>query len=318
MAFEKCTCLGEGGNTAWTTCQPLFDEATGFAFGRNVDADGVRKSYNITGSSPLTAFTDDFYNTDHSQRLFPVAGLVSTSAPNEGTQYDTGSGGEKDFLREGIRGFTGEKRGAGAVWADKINSHRCKDNGVFVATKKGVVGIRVLDISDNTAAWFPIPIRALDANWMQKDLSAGTVEKVMVSFDYDRRANVGEFWLITWEELGITEDDFVYEGLLDVNFAQVTAPVAGLGTTTAEYALTTDYGFGMGVAQNVNGLLIADFTITNLTTGLAVVNPALVEVVGEKYTLSYDTEGTGDTIEIKMATSATNKYEGSVSYAEPA
>lgn len=317
MAFQDCTCLGEGGNTAWTTCQELFGEATGFAFGRNVATDGTRKSYDITGTATLTALQSDFYNTDHSKRLFPVAGLISTGAPNEGTQYDTGSGGEKSFLRDGIRGFTGEKREASAVWADKINSHRCKDNAVFVATEKGLVGIRKLDTTDNTATFYPIPIRALDANWMQKDLSAGTVEKVLVSFDYDRRMNIGEFWTITWEELGMTEDDFVYEGLLDVNFSVVTAPSTDTITTTVEYALTTDYGTGLGVAQNVNGKLVADFTITNVNSGLAVASATVTEVPGVKYTITYDTETAGNTINVKMATSDTNKFEGSDTYAEP-
>jgi len=318
MANEICTCLGEGGNTAWTSCQSLFGEANGFAFGRGVANDGTRRGYDITGTAVLTAFKDDFYNTDHSERLFPASGLTSVTSPNEGTQYDTGSAGEKDFLREGIRGFSGEKRNAGPVWASKVNSHRCKDNVAFVATEKGMVGIRVLNTEDNTANWYGIPIRALDANWMQKDPSS-TIEKVMVTFDYDRRVNIGEFWTVTWEELGMTPEDFVYEGLLDVNWSLVTAPTASVGVTTVEYALTTDYGSGLGVGQNVNGKIVADFSFINTTTGLAVAGLGVNEVDGVKYTFTYTQETPGETIKPSMATSSTNKFEGSATpYAEPA
>jgi len=318
MAYQECVCLGSGGNTAWTSCQPLFGDANGFAFSRNVAKDGVRKSYDITSAATLgTSFIDDFYNTDGTKRLFPVSGLVSTSLVTADTVYDDGSDGQGDFSRNGIISFSGEKRQAGAVYADKINSHRCKDNGAFVATDKGVYGVRRIDTATNTASWHPVPIRKLEGKWMPKDLANNTVEKVMVSYDFDLRLNVGELWLMTWAELGITEDDFIYAGIQDVNFALVTAPAASLGTTQVEYSLSTDYGQGF-VGQNVNGKVEADFSVLNQDTGLQVAGLSITEVSGVKYTLEYTQETPGETIVVSMATSETNRFEGSATaYAEP-
>lgn len=318
MAFEECTCIGEGGNTAWTSCQPLFGSASGFAFSRNVNKDGIRKSYNITTAATFgTSFIDDF-TAEASSRLFPVANLRNSDFPQEDTAYKTDNEGQKEFLREGVISYTGEKWQAGAVYADKINSHRCKDNGVFVATDKGMYGVRVHNNDTNTDTWYPIPVTALNAQWKPKKPGTDN-EFVMVSFDFSNRLNVGQLWLVTWDELGMTPDEFTYEGLLDVNFTLVNAPVAALGVTTVGYKLTTDYGSGVGEGQNVDGKLISNFSIVNKTTGLPATGAALTEIDGVKYTFTYDQETPTEIIKISLVTSGTNKFEGSATpYAEPA
>lgn len=318
MAILDCTCLGQGGNLGTGNCMPLFGDASGFAFGQTTATDGTKKQYDIKDATAFgTNFKDDFVNTDSSKRLFPVSGLRNIDFPQEDVQYVTDNTGQKEFLRNGTLSFAGEAWNRNSVYASKINSHRCKDNSVFVATDKGVWGVRVADYDADTYYWVGVPITALYGQWMPKK-PGQDIEKVMVTFDFNNRLQVGELWLMTWEELGMTAEDFVLEGLLDVNLIQVTAPVAALGTTTVEYRLVSDYGDNYTDEQNVDGLVTASFNVENKTSGLAVANLAVTEVVDDKYTITYDTETTGNTIEVSLSTSATVKYEGSDSYAEPA
>jgi hypothetical protein len=318
MAIENCTCLGSGGNTGTPSCVTLFGDGSGFAFTELVAKDGTKKEYDILDAASFgTAFKDDFVNSDFSMRLLPVSGLQNVDFPQEEVQYITANNGQKEFLRNGILSFSGEAWNKNSVFASKINASRCKNNGVFVATDKGVWGKRVADYTNNTYSWQPVPITALYAQWMPKK-PGQDIEKVMVSFDFSLRLEVGELWLMTWEELGLTEDDFALEGLQDVNFVETQAAAAALGTTTTEQRLITDYGDNYSDEQNVDGLVAADFVVTNLTSGLPVANLTVTETVDDYYGFSYDTETTGDTIEIKMNTSTTIKFEGSTSYAEPA
>lgn len=316
MAIDKCTCLGNGGNTGTPNCLTLFGDASGFAFTELVAKDGTKKEYNILDATSFgTSFQDDFVNTEISKRLLPVSGLRNVDFPQEEVQYVTDNSGQKEFLRDGILSFSGEAWNKNSVFASKINASRCKNNGVFVATGKGVWGVRVSDFSANTFTWQPVPITALFAQWMPQK-PGQDIEKVMVGFDFTNRLEVGELWLMTWEELGMTPQDFALEGLQDVNFIETNAPAAG-ASTTASYRLITDYGSNYSNEQNVDGKIPTDFIITNLTTGLTVTANSITENVDDDYDFDYPSQTPGDTIEIKMAISTTNKFEGVIEITEP-
>ena len=316
MAIDKCTCLGNGGNTGTPNCLTLFGNASGFAFTELVAKDGTKKSYNILDSTSFgSSFKDDFVNSEISKRLLPVSGLRNVDFPQEEVQYVTDNSGQKEYLRNGILSFSGEAWNKNSVFASKINASRCKNNGVFIATDKGVWGVRYADFGANTDTWEPVPVTALYAQWMPQK-PGQDIEKVMVSFDFTNRLEVGELWLMTWEELGMTPQDFALEGLQDVNFIETNAPAAG-ASTTASYRLITDYGSNYSNEQNVDGKLVADFTITNLSTGLAVVPNSITENVDDDYDFDYPSQTTGDKIQIKMAISATNKFEGVIEITEP-
>ena len=316
MAIDKCTCLGNGGNTGTPSCLTLFGDASGFAFTELVATDGTKKEYDILDSTSFgTTFKDDFTNKLISKRLLPVSGLLNVDFPQEEPQYVTDNTGQKEFLRNGVLSFSGEAWNKNSVFASKINASRCKNNGVFIATDKGVWGVRVSDFSANTFTWQPVPVTALFAQWMPQK-PGQDIEKVMIRFDFSNRLEVGELWLMTWEELGMTAQDFALEGLQDVNFIETNAPTAG-ASTTASYRLITDYGSNYSDEQNVDGKVPADFTITNLTTGLAVLPNGVTENVDDDYDFDYPSQTPGDKIEIKMAISATNKFEGVIEIVEP-
>lgn len=318
MAIEKCTCLGEGGNLLYPNCVALFGDAESHIITEMSAKDGTTKRYDISDATAFgTTFKDDFFNTDNSKRNFAITGLRNLDFPQEETQFVTDNTGQKEFLRNGTLSASAEAWNRNNVYASKINSHRCKRNGDFVATDKGIWGVKVSDYAAGTHYWYPVPITGLDAQWMPKK-PGQDIEKVMVKFDFDNRIEIGELWLMSYSDLGFTAEDLQYYGLLDVNFEEVTAPSQSLGTTTAEFRLISDYGTGFNDVQNVDDLVAADFVVENVTTGLAVAGLVVTEVDGDKYTFAYTTETAGNTIKISMASSETNKYEGSVSYAEPA
>jgi hypothetical protein len=309
-----CSCDDGNGNTLTPSCLELFGLANGVGLQNTIKNTGVRNGIDIS-SVIGTAFTDLLYSTDKTSRIYPITGLRNVDFPQEEPQYDNDNTNQKDFLRDGILSFAAEKRGVNGVYASKLNQAKCTKNSEWVFTENGVWGAKVSDYTLGTHMWYPLPVNAFNAQWMPKKGDA--VEKVMITNDFSATLNVGELWMIPYSELGITLEDLDLAGLLDVNFQLETAAVSAAATTTVSYRLLSDYGQGVVTTQNVDGLVTADFVGTDITTGIALGTFVVTEVVDDKYTFSYDTETTGDIIEIKMASSATVKFEGSVRLTEP-
>jgi hypothetical protein len=168
------------------------------------------------------------------------------------------------------------------------------------------------DASDGNFYFYTTEIKAFAPSYM---LPKGDgIAKELIQFDVDITAEIGELWLVSWADIGMDYEDVI--GLLDVDFIEQTAPVDATGTTTAEYRLISDFGTGLiNGDKNVDALVTADFTATNITTGLAVVAFSATEVLDDKYTFSYTSETVGHTIEIKLNLST--GYEGKVRFTQP-
>ncbi len=302
MAIQSlgCACGDGNGNTGTGSCPSLLGRANGLGTQELVDANGALNEIDIS-TAIGTTFLDFFTDSSVKSRIYPISKLKNIDFPQEETQYDTDNTNQKDFLREGILSFAAEKRGAGAVYASKLNQGRCIENGQWVFTEKGVVGVRISDHSAGTYVLRPIPVSAFSAQWMPEKGDA--VEKVMVTFDFSAQLNVGELWLIPYAELGMTLSDFNLAGLQDVNYSSTTTPVVAV-TTTFDSTLITDYGDGIVGAQNVNGQLITDFVCTNLTTALAVTITAVNPFPDIKYEFEIPNQTSADVVRMAMVTAS--------------
>lgn len=309
-----CSCNLGMGNTGEFNCQDLFGLTRGVAVMETIASDLSRNRIDIS-TAIGTSFSDLLTESDKTKRLFPITGLRNVDYPKEETQYETDNTGQKERIRKGIQSFMAEKWKVSNVFVSKVQQGECGRKSIYYITDNGVVGVKKTEGA--STYWYPLEVQAFDADYVPRKGDA--VEKMMLGFDQDVNLNVGELWMLTWDDLGIDIEDMV--GLFDANFTEVTAPAADtpvLGDTQVEYRLTTDYGSGVADIQNIAGQVVADFQLYNNTTAADItVTAALVvtEVAGTKYTFSYTSQTVADSLTLSFVTAS--GYEGEVTFVQP-
>jgi hypothetical protein len=297
-----CSCDNGNGNTGLPECSEQFDVSIGLGIQRMVAADGTSNRYDL--SAPITTFVASLTNTDKTKRMFPITNIRNVDFPKEDTQYLTDNSGQKEEIREGIQSFTAEKWKVPAAFDLKLKQMKCNRNGTWGFTRAGVWGIRKGNY------WTPVEINAFAPTFKMQTAAAPSME--MIAFDWNATVNVGEAWLVSWTDLGTTYEEMI--GLMDANFTETVAPAAG-ATTSVSYKLTTDYGSGLLDNQTVDGLVAADFTAFNQTTGLAVVITTVTENADVDYDFILPSQTAADVMRINVITSS--GYEGNVTFVEP-
>jgi hypothetical protein len=305
-----CACGTGNGNTGTANCVAQFGLAVGLGTQELVDETGALNEIDISAAIGTT-FYDLFTDANTESRIYPISDLRNIDFPQEGVQYDTDNTGQKSFLRDGILSFAGEKRNGNAVYASKLNQGRCIDNGQWIFTKEGVIGVKISHWDADTHVLRPIPVSAFNAEWNPRKGDA--VDKVMITFDFAATLNTGELWEIKYADLGMTFDQFKLAGLQDVNFTNTSAVTVGV-TTDFDSTLITDYGDGIVSAQNVGGQISADFAGTNRTTG-ASVTVTSTEVADASYNFDFANQTTADVVRVAFVT--TSGFDGYVDVTIP-
>lgn len=313
MAIEiGCLCTSGNGNTGLPDCTSLFGVAKGLGMQNMVAKDGTENKIDLSVASMGTVFSDLLTAAEVTTRLYPVTEIRNITFPKEDNQYETDSSGQKSELREGIQSFLGEKWDIEPQFVAKLKQGSCKRNGVYLFSAKGVQGVRKFNTTDQKYYFYPIEVRAFAPYYMPQ--TDGNKAKAMIPFDYAPTVIEGELWTVTWSELGTTYEAMI--GLQDANY-KIVDTVTGGGTTTIGLRMYSDYGSGLDntTTQNIDGLVTADFTVTDLTTGLSVAGLAVTEVPDDKYTLSWTSETSLDVIEIAVNTDT--GFEGKTTVIEP-
>lgn len=299
-----CSCATGNGNTGLLECNEKLGITIGFGIQNMIAKDGVANTYDISAALG-TQFVDSLKLDDKSKRMFPITNIRNIAYPKEDTQYLTDTSGQKEELREGIQSVTAEKWNPPAAFDLKLKQMKCNRNGAWEFTRAGVVGIVKGTI------WQPIEMNSFAPSYKRQSPEAPAME--MLPFDWAATVEAGELWLLTWADLGTTYEAML--GLLDANLTEQTAPSAAASVTTIEVRITTDYGQGLIDNQTVDGLITASFLVTDVTTGLPAAALAAVEVVDDKYTLTYTQETPGDVMQLSMVLST--GFEGVYDYVEP-
>jgi len=299
-----CSCDSVHGNTGTPNCVEMFGLASGLGITSVLNGLGVQNSISLV--TPSTTFTDNLTNADRTERIFPVKNLRNVTFPLEDTTFETDNTNQKEFVRDGVQSFLAEVWRSSNVFMSKLRQGRCNRNAAWIFTPNGVIGVR----DDQT--FYPIEINAYDPRWMFQDGTQSA--KGMIGFDFDASVDKGQLWLVSYADLGTSYA--AIKGLIDVNYTVIDAAAAGASNTTVGLQLNTDYGSGLAVGeQDVDGLVLANFLITNTTTGLTVTAVSVEEDPGVKYTFTFPNQTALDKIRISVLTST--GFEGSVQIIAP-
>ena len=305
MNVAGCTCGDVHGNTGTPNCVQLIKKALGLGIISVVKSNGDVNAIDL-GNLAAYSLIDELTNNDRTARIYPIMDLRNVTHPDEAEQYATDSAGGKVEVRDVVYRMAVEKWEVSPAFVQKLKNGKCNRNATFLFNADGMVGLR------RGHSLYPIEIKAYAPKYAHA--TDADPSKLMLSFDYAQNTNIGELWLISWAELGLTINDVA--GLIDLNYTVVDTPVDGGTNTTVSYSLTTDYGYGNPATQNVDGLIATDFEALNVTTGLSISIGSVVETADVKYLFTLPSQTTADVVKISVKT--TTGFEGSVTFVQPA
>lgn len=270
-----CNCNAGLGNTGRPGCVPIQSVTSKLIMVPLTANDGTLNRIDL--SSPLPTWSSLVNESDASKRWFPLPAFENVELPKAESQFEEANSGRMAFLREGKRSFTGELWGEDSTptLLGKMKAGRCVEFGVYVVDVTGnLIGSKV------GGYLYPIPVDNQSWNPTFMFATDSTVQKIMLTFDFDRLFDDSTMYMITATEAGV--DFNTLAGLIDVNLA-VASQVT---TVSVTLDATFDYGTALNpiLLQGVTGL--TDWDIYDVTNAVSFGNPTGVsESPAGTYTL---------------------------------
>jgi hypothetical protein len=288
-----CNCNAGLGNTGRPGCVPIQSVTSKLIMVPLNAKDGTLNGIDL--SAPLPTWNDLVNEADASKRWFPLPAFENVELPKAESQFEEANSGRMAFLREGKRSFSGELWGEDSTptLLGKMKAGRCVNFGVYVVDVTGnLIGSKV------NGYLYPIPVDNQSWNPTFMFATDSTVQKIMLTFDFDRLFDDSTMYMITATEANL--DFNTLTGLIDVNLA-VASQVT---TVSVTLEATFDYGTALNpiLLQGVTGL--TDWSIYDVTNQVAFGNPTGVSespagtytllktfVSGDDYTVSVVKDG---------------------------
>jgi hypothetical protein len=280
-----CKCDSGLSNTGVPNCVTLQSVTSKFIMVPLEDSTGAKNYIDLTATLDQAYFEALVNQADASKRFFPLPLLENVALEKGDSTFEEAPSGRKVFIKQAKRSFAGELWEATPQLLSKIQDNRCVEFGIYIVDVNGsLVGSKVGD------KLYPIPVdnQSFDARLMYA--TDTTVQKLMVSFDFYRLFDEGTLWLITADEV---MDFNLLEGLLDVEMEKVSATQTDLVLDA-----TLMYGTALNPIK-VSGLVLADFTLSDASTG-ANISLLSVTAVANRYTLTFASQTAGLPVEVKV------------------
>jgi len=303
-----CGCAGDTQNTGYLS-QKLFNIKTSMFIVPLLSAAGVRNGLDLSVADLGVELLAKVNHIDPTQRFYPIHDIKNFVPAQEDDQFATTNGGENFKLRPGIKSELWELWGASAQFYGKISGF-CQDFGIIEIDNCG----NVRGFKDSATATMLFPRLVNTQSWSAKymDMDDANVARIMVSLEFKRGDNHAKLWLVPSLSFGVN-NPLELKGLVDVI---VTADP--LTDTTIQLNVVGTFGTALTLIP-IAGLIAANATILNTTTGLPVAVVSLVAdpVIVGQYIATTATQTAGDLLRISVFKASTGVltqgFEGKVS-----
>lgn len=270
-----CNCNAGLGNTGRPGCVPIQSVTSKLIMVPLNANDGSLNGIDL--SAPLPTWNSLVNEADASKRWFPLPAFENVELPKAESQFEEANSGRMAFLREGKRSFSGELWGEDSTptLLGKMKAGRCVNFGVYVVDVTGnLIGSKV------GGYLYPIPVDNQSWNPTFMFATDSTVQKIMLTFDFDRLFDDSTMYMITATEANL--DFNTLTGLIDVNLV-VASQVA---TTSVTVEATFDYGTALNPILLQGVTSTSDWEIFDVTNQLSLGTPTAVsELPAGTYTL---------------------------------
>ncbi len=270
-----CECAGGMSNTG-ADCSKVFRDTIGLDVMPMLANDGTENGIDVTGATVINRalFAGMINQTDASKRLYPIAndnGLKDVEQMRDQNVTRTFTDGDDEFIRQGTKTFKGWITGRFATpqYADKLNSIRCNDMGVY-KIDRGYNYIGSLS-SDGTKL---NPIRISSGSFNALFVEA-TPDKnnayIEITFKFSPSELDGRLRMIACSEFVDYKPTF-NRGLLDVCATFTNPTIVGV-----QVKLVTDQGTPLNPILAGGLTTASDWVFTDVTDGNRVLTFTLTE-----------------------------------------
>ena len=287
-----CNCNAGLGNTGRPGCVPIQSVTSKLIMVPLNANDGTLNGIDL--SAPLPTWNSLVNEPDASKRWFPLPAFENVELPKAESQFEEANSGRMAFLREGKRSFSGELWGEDSTptLLGKMKAGRCVNFGVYVVDVTGnLIGSKV------NGYLYPIPVDNQSWNPTFMFATDSTVQKIMLTFDFDRLFDDSTMYMITATEANL--DFNTLTGLIDVNLVETSS-----STTQVVLDATFDYGTALNPILLQGVTSTSDWEIFDVTNQISLGSPTGVSespagtytllktfVSGDDYTVSVVKDG---------------------------
>ena len=287
-----CNCNAGLGNTGRPGCVPIQSVTSKLIMVPLTANDGTLNGIDL--SAPLPTWNSLVNEPDASKRWFPLPAFENVELPKAESQFEEANSGRMAFLREGKRSFSGELWGEDSTptLLGKMKAGRCVNFGVYVVDVTGnLIGSKV------NGYLYPIPVDNQSWNPTFMFATDSTVQKIMLTFDFDRLFDDSTMYMITATEANL--DFNTLTGLIDVNLVETSS-----SASQVVLEATFDYGTALNPILLQGVTSTSDWEIFDVTNQLSLGSPTAVSelpagtytllkslTVGDTYTVSVVKDG---------------------------
>jgi hypothetical protein len=308
---EICTCAGTAyGNTGVDNCEVVGKVPHNIIIMPKYGATGAENVIDLTSVTIGQDIKDlCLASTAHTSRMFPLPFAENFQITKSETVYETGPSGNKYKIKDGIRSFAFDlvDKNGSVRMLSQLKQFGCSDLVYFVVDIEGK--IEGWKSGQNSTDLHGFPMSNSTWNAILTYATDTTVQKVMVSFDQSQYFNDGSIYYLTPTDLGYSATEL--KGLLSANM--VTSAITTTGVTVTVKKANS---IAVGTGSPIVGLLLANFTLVNQTTGLPVTITAVNETANGVYALTY--AAVTGTHTFKLSATAIGYDIPTVSYVDPA
>jgi len=281
----ECNCDTGLNNLHEANCVTNPDILRKFIFVEYFKADGTVNGLDL--STPVTEAVIDalLAQSDKTLRWYLTDKFKNFTTDRADPNFESVDN-ENLFVSQGTRTVSGNFYNTSPALSKKLNGNRCVELGHFmVDSANGLTG-------ELTRNLFLDPVQINKETFWAKAIFAteSNVFNVQFTFEWDRLACDGNLRTLPFSDHGTNL--LAKIGLIDV-FAR--NGVANSATEIQTDFYTVD---GTATGDAFTGLLIGDFTVFNVTTGLAVVPTLLVESPDGTYVLTIPAQTAADVLTV--------------------
>lgn len=298
MAITPCDCDYGLANSGLPNCTPIENVTYSLIIVPTFDSTGVRNGIDLTDTLDTAYFTDRLNAgrsgatlTDRNQRWFPLPKMFSIEDVRADSKFETLDGDVNFFVEKGTRTFNAVMPKIPATYLKKIDGYRCNDLSAFVIDIDGKL------VGNGEVDGFLYPFRLDNETWDTNYMKASTapaVQKISLTFSYDKREFDGDIKLIDSDETSVDVRNL--SGLLDV----YAAAASSISTTGFVTSLTYSFGTAPNPLKFKGGVL-ADFTLYNETTTASVTITSVTESPDGTYTFVIPAQTSADVLTLSLA-----------------
>jgi len=284
-----CSCDNSLGNLGNPSCDTLQSVTKKLIYVPMYNSAGVRNA--ILSSDVLDAsyISAKINHTDESMRWYPSPIIENVEDTKAEPIFESLNSGSNVFIQEGVRTFTGVHIKQSSVFLGKLKSGKCVSFGVYMIDNDGSLtgsvstdGTMLYPIAVDKDTFQPILVKATDT----------TVAKVQVSFEFSRIEKDEN--LRTIGANLITVDMLSVNGLMDGYVA-----VSNDTTTGVTATISTSYG-SFGSPIKIQGLVLADFAVFNVTDNASVTVTSVTESAPGVYDLAFAAQTVADSMRLTV------------------